>query len=414
MRNISNDVVETFDFSLIQDGYGVSGVDMKIYIQRVADGYGWNDSLQDWNIALTQNTMTEVSATNFRGLYRYTGLPVSKMTFNDRYNVRYYNTDFIYGLDQSEVVGVCLTDLAFEDGCVHCNTTLGVASTTSPYGRAKTPTKNIDDAVTIADANNLTHIKVTQVNSNITLTNATAKLFEESMGTIGTGYHHMLLLPSANSCLFKYFYVSPGHINVSCNTFDKCRINSSSMFGATNVLLDCIFDSSFSSEDGINIVRGMFNDTTYTPTTVSTYLKGSLYDCQGNLIIDSLIANGPINVSGHNGKITINALCSTGTIKIYGGSGTIITAHTGTCTVYYNDILIPTGTTLNIPAKVNDLDGYGELVTVFKDILFNRTVLNRHSDGKPQVIAIGTGGLRGTVTTTQDGYGGKIQTEILS
>jgi hypothetical protein len=105
MRIIYISAVETFDFQLTDDGYGVSDVDMKIYIRR-ADSKWWNHATQDWDVSVIQNSMTEPDDVNLKGHYLYDGLPISKMVSGDRYNVRYYNTDAIYGLDQSETVGV--------------------------------------------------------------------------------------------------------------------------------------------------------------------------------------------------------------------------------------------------------------------------------------------------------------------
>jgi len=128
MRTININEIETFDFSLTENGIGVTGIAMKLYIQRVSDGKWWDGD--SWEVAVTQLSMTEVDSTNLKGLYRYTALPTASMSIGDRYNIRYYNADATYGVNVAEVVGVVLAQTG--DGYALLNS--GTATTKVSVG----------------------------------------------------------------------------------------------------------------------------------------------------------------------------------------------------------------------------------------------------------------------------------------
>jgi hypothetical protein len=107
MRVISPTKVETFDFPYAENGIGVPGLEMKIYIQRASSPVKWwNHATQDWDAAVVQNSMVALDATNSPGAYLYSGLPIAKMAAGDRYSIRYYCATAGYLLDISEEVGV--------------------------------------------------------------------------------------------------------------------------------------------------------------------------------------------------------------------------------------------------------------------------------------------------------------------
>lgn len=159
------------------------------------------------------------------------------------------------------------------------------------------------------------------------------------------------------------------NLNLIKCIFRKCWINFSG--GAVTSILNgsSIEQSTLIGQVRLqNAVSHYFNnclcgDATVTETFYISPVSGSAFkafvkDCKGMLCISNMDhANQVLYIYDFAGHLIIDNTCSAGTIKIYGGSGTIINSGTGTTSVKYNNVtLAGSGATYNIPAKVNDID----------------------------------------------------------
>jgi len=242
----------------------------------------------------------------------------------------------------------------------------------------------IDDATATILANvvfiNSLSVSDFLVVSSITLANIGDNKRYASLAALGT-FKFVLSasLDVTNSHFKDYLFDdpiagSPGSyiLTLSKCVFEKCVFNiPQNLSNAWNLFkFSTIRDSKILSwmtfapaSEGNSVVRNTFFGA--SSRVASQGYSGAhtidIDSCFGFLDIRTTTTGTvTVKINDFNGSIVIDSSCTNTTVNINGGSGTI-TNNNASATVTYNGVTIPNGTTLNIPAKVNDIAALNNL-----------------------------------------------------
>lgn len=212
------------------------------------------------------------------------------------------------------------TSRGFLDNSVWVDTVNGISGTGEGVGTASTPSDNITDARTIADANNLNTFKVIS-GSNL------GALGQEFDGyqfiNDGTGAIVALDGQSVNSTYFKRMRIQGNDdgANTQRTFYDNCRLDGNTLgdYFATN----CAFGGDIVFAQASNSYTEDYPRQVSTAAVVRDFALLTSVDWIANGVncdieIKQLAATSTATIMGTGGNITINANCTGGTLTIYG------------------------------------------------------------------------------------------------
>lgn len=346
---------------------------------------------------------------------------------------------------------------------IYTNHVNGTASTDFPYGTRKFPTKDLEDAISISNSNDIETIRVsTGIGASDSLSGSPAI---DSKSLIGEGFASV----DFNSSVTRFSIIENIEISGSdfgagslSNTFKNCKINNIGL-SYDSTFLDCIFKagtafSFLAGGDNNYLLNCLFRRNA---TFDATNSKATLVNCGGGLEITNN-TSGDIYLFGFKGDIVVDSSCTGGTIYIIGGSGKISDSSGAGCTVDVNGflkgagdatedkqdaILVDTGATgalvssidsnvsgnsigiYNNGVAINTIDGKVDTIDTNVDSIkadqlthdnfvdfSNSEVLSRTTEGNPSQYEIGSGANKKTVDATYADIGGveKVKKEVVS
>ncbi len=279
----------------------------------------------------------------------------------------------------------------FSDGAVHCDTANGIAGSTYPTGTRSRPANTVVNALDIADANKLGHVKVLLTGDETVADSGNRLKYKTIEG---------LISPFRKSTIGVLSF-SGGPASLQGSHFKRMRIGAFSGEGQGVEFEDCYIGSGFLSDDYSMkrcVLEGNLNTSGFADLLGCFFIGAdievqsttagdgfNLVSCRGKIVIKNMDnASNFINLDGFFGEIEIQASCTLGTIKIRGGGGKL-TNNTGGTTVEVNGFLEGAGcdvSALLTKAQYTDF--------------FNKTVLSRDGE-EPGQYKLGTGGNAKTI-----------------
>lgn len=279
----------------------------------------------------------------------------------------------------------------FAAGAVWIDADSGISGTDDDKGTAENPVANFTNGCAIALLYGLNKYMVKQGTGNTNLPNNVGhySTFEGISTPKDDGGFEI------TGSRYGPTYVNIGILKAGAGSYDwratfiRCVIWSDLNI-LTALLMDCVIvagKSVFPNSTSVNNLRHChFNYSGLDFTNVAAGGFCFLDGCTGILSVVNLTKGATLKIFSKGGlKLSIAASCTAGTIEVYGPIDELLNLGTSS---FVHNIAIPEDMVTE---------------TAMKDLLFFREVNSRHANGKPQSIAIGAGGAKGTVTTTLDG-----------
>jgi hypothetical protein len=246
----------------------------------------------------------------------------------------------------------------FPNGCVYVDAASGISGTTWRNGESDNPVNNLADAVSIANTNKLSKIRV---RGNVTI-GSDITGFE----IIGGGNGAQL----SGSESYRFISCQLTDIRINNTSIETCTVLRCDVITSTVnrcTLIKCRIPSALYNVSGFDF--GIFIDCQWSgPNPASNYgwYDGTLAYNNGSITKALIIggggklyfynmnsANKKCYIENFNGDIVTDSGASAGTIEIIGCLGLV--SNGGNVTMTYNGVSVPNGTTRNIPAKVSDI-----------------------------------------------------------